>query len=383
MGTGRSRKQGDCTRIAAFVRAHRGEIVEAWEAAVAALPHARRLDRPALRDSLPEFLEELGRCLTSEEGRASEVGELATQHAVQRFEYGVDLRHVATEYRLLRSVVLEGYLHACGPEADVREIVRLDDAIDLALVDAVDHYTRARDETREHFIAVLGHDLRNPLGAIRMSASLLGARGAFDETGRALVARIERSSGRIAAMADDLLDLARARLGSGIPVASSPASMEEIVRGVVDELVAAHPGRSITFEARGDARGEWDRERAAQAISNVVANAIEHGEDPVRVLVRGEDDAVRVEVTNAGAPIAPDVLPHLFGRFTRADGARRGSGLGLGLFIANEIVSAHGGTVQARSSPEEGTTFALSWPRRAPRNAREQAASAPHAPRSP
>lgn len=376
MGVDRSRSEGERTRIAAFVRAHRGEIVEAWEAAVAALPQARRLDRPALRDSLPEFLEELARCLASDDGHAG-VGELATRHAAQRFEYGVDLRHVATEYRLLRTVVLEGYLRACGPEADMREIVRLDEAIDLALVDAVDCYTRARDETREQFIAVLGHDLRNPLGAIRMSASVLRARGASDETGRALVERIERSSGRIAHMADDLLDLARARLGSGIPVTRAPGSMEEIVRGVVDELRAAHPSREIAFEARGDASGEWDRDRATQAVSNVVANAIEHGEDPVRVLVRAEGDAVLVEVTNAGPPIAPDVLPRLFGRFARGDGPRHGSGLGLGLFIANEIVSAHGGTVEARSSPEEGTTFSLSWPRRAPRTAREHDVAAP------
>jgi signal transduction histidine kinase len=339
-----------------------------WEAEVARLPEVRRLERPALRDHLPAFLVELGRCLQAEERDATpRFAVVASAHAVQRFEHGVDLRHVATEYSILRGVILGLFSKECDTAMDVEEVRCFNDAIDYAMVDAIERYSDERDDAREQFIGILGHDLRNPLSAIRMSASYL-LEIERDEALRKALGRIESSADRIAKMIQILLDLARTRLGTGIPVTPAPASMDEIARAVVDELRAGLPHRDVALDARGDLRGAWDRDRATQAISNVLANALEHGEDPIRVVVREDDEdptRVLVEITNAGEPIPQDAIPTLFAPFV---GRRRagGDGLGLGLFIACEILVAHGGSIRVRSSRESGTTFTLRWPRAIP-----------------
>jgi len=222
------------------------------------------------------------------------------------------------------------------------------------------------EQAREQFIAILGHDLRNPLAAILMGAEILGE---LPEPHRSVVARLVRSGHRIEAMIRDLLDFARGRLGGGIPVVPQPCDLLTVCNEVVEEMKQAHPERAIGFEAVGDLRGDWDPDRVEQLISNLVGNAVAHGTGPVRVTARDEGDDVVTTVHNQGPAIPSALLPILFEPFTRPASAADGGpskGLGLGLYIASEIVHAHGGTLSVVSRDDEGTTFTIRWPRRMP-----------------
>jgi PAS domain S-box-containing protein len=218
---------------------------------------------------------------------------------------------------------------------------------------------------RERFIGMLGHDLRNPLNAILLSAQTLSQSDALPATLLKTTARIDTSARRMLRMISDLLDLTRARLAGGIPLQLTPTRMPAVCRQVVEELAVAHPGR-ILLEVEGECEGVWDSERLAQVLSNLVANALEHGATGTSVRVRCHSQGERqvLEVSNVGPPIPEEKLETLFDPFRQAglDKGKR-KGLGLGLYIVREIVHAHGGTVAVRSSGEEGTTFTITLPR--------------------
>ncbi|MFY0527909.1 PAS domain-containing sensor histidine kinase [Archangium gephyra] len=220
---------------------------------------------------------------------------------------------------------------------------------------------------RERFIGILGHDLRNPLNAIMLSARQLRRRGAMAPMQQQLAQRIETSAARMGNMISDILDLTRARLSGGIPLHLSPTSLPAVCRQVVEELTVAHPGREILVRAEGGGEGIWDPERLAQVVSNLVGNALEHGEREGPVIVHCRDEAERqvLEISNTGEPIPSHQLATLFDPFRQVGAGRsgRGSGLGLGLFIVRELVEAHGGRVTVRSTENEGTTFTVLLPR--------------------
>ncbi|HEX5750241.1 MAG TPA: PAS domain-containing protein [Archangium sp.] len=228
---------------------------------------------------------------------------------------------------------------------------------------------------RERFIGILGHDLRNPLNAIMLSARQLRRRGAMSPMQQQLAQRIETSAARMGNMISDILDLTRARLSGGIPLHLSPTSLPSVCRQVVEELSVAHPGRDILVQAEGAGEGIWDPERLAQVVSNLVGNALEHGEREGPVFVRCRDDADQqvLEISNPGTPIPGHLLATLFDPFRQGGTMRsgRGSGLGLGLFIVRELVEAHGGQVSVRSTEDEGTTFTVVLPRDARGSARD------------
>ena len=222
---------------------------------------------------------------------------------------------------------------------------------------------------REHFLAIVGHDLRNPLTAITTAAQLLLRHGGLSDREARTVSRIAASSERMARMIGDLLDFTRSRLGGGFPVQTRRMDLRELCESVIEELELAYPERTIEFESRGDAWGNWDPDRIAQVVSNLVGNALQHSpaSGTVRVDVRDEGDRVLLETSNAGPPIPSEVLPHLFESGRRGPpgrGRKESSGLGLGLYIVQQIVLAHGGTISVRTSAEEGTTFTVSLPRR-------------------
>lgn len=219
---------------------------------------------------------------------------------------------------------------------------------------------------REQFIGILGHDLRNPLTAIQMAVEVLGD---LPDPYAPVVARAARSAQRIEAMIRDLLDFARGRLAGGIPIAPRPCDLRVICDAVVQEMQQAHPARAIRFEGAGDLRGDWDPDRVEQVVSNLVGNAVTHGIGSVRVTGRDDGAEVVTTVHNQGPAIPAAVIPILFEPFKRAaadaDGATS-QGLGLGLYIASEIVHAHGAAISVASKEGEGTTFTIRWPRRVP-----------------
>jgi signal transduction histidine kinase len=223
----------------------------------------------------------------------------------------------------------------------------------------------------ELFVGILGHDLRNPLTAITTAASLIARRAGSDQF-VGPVGHIKSSAGRMERMISQLLDLTRIRLGDGIPLDRRPGDMEEVVRLATGELVAAFPDRVIALDITGSGVGTWDRDRLAQLVSNLVGNACQHGslDHPVQVRLDGSaPDGVRLEVSNHGV-IAPELLPFIFDPL-RSDGGGRGSrqgasGVGLGLYITQQIAVAHGGTIEVQSTEQQGTRFMVELPRYAP-----------------
>ncbi|HZH16635.1 MAG TPA: PAS domain S-box protein [Archangium sp.] len=220
---------------------------------------------------------------------------------------------------------------------------------------------------REDVVAIVSHDLRNPLNAISLaSLSLLRHDPLTDAQSRGL-RRIVSAADRAHRMIRDLLDFTQARAGGAIPIHPRPVDLHELTRQVVDEVHLANPGRHISVEARGDGHGDWDEDRLAQVITNLVGNALQHSpeDSPVRVQSRAEESGVTLGVHNAGPPIPADLLPVIFEPYRRGPAAALGRGsIGLGLYITRQIVLGHGGHIDVRSSEAEGTSFTVWLPRK-------------------
>ncbi|NMO16890.1 hybrid sensor histidine kinase/response regulator [Pyxidicoccus fallax] len=220
---------------------------------------------------------------------------------------------------------------------------------------------------REQFLGILGHDLRNPLQAISGNAALLLRYGGLAEPQRKAVNRISISADRMARMINDLLDFTRTRLGGGYALSRTRMNLHEVVRQVVEELEVAHPKRQFELGLSGNGWGEWDADRIAQAVSNLVGNAVQYSPEDtaVSVSLRDQEGGVRLEVHNWGLPIPAERLPHIFDPFVRAGDMRSAqrNGLGLGLYITHEIVRAHGGLLRVTSTAQGGTRFCMDLPR--------------------
>jgi signal transduction histidine kinase/CHASE3 domain sensor protein len=225
----------------------------------------------------------------------------------------------------------------------------------------------AEEQSRfaETFVGILGHDLRNPLNAITMTARLL-RRMAKTQSELNAVERVHSSAQRMSNMVGQLLDLTRSRIAGGISLERRLVDLCSVVSEVVDELRRAYPGRVITWNGGAGVHASADRDRLAQVFSNLIGNAVEHG-DPARavtVTMKSVGDAVEIVVHNEGQPVAPEVLPFLFEPFRRTMARSPGSkGLGLGLYITEQIVRAHDGRVEVSSTAERGTTFVVVVPR--------------------
>jgi two-component system sensor histidine kinase/response regulator len=220
---------------------------------------------------------------------------------------------------------------------------------------------RDADRMKDLFLGAVGHDLRGPLNAIIMAAQLLQEGNFGSPAQRNYVERIERAGHRMQRMIDDILDLTRGQFAGGIPLTPQSMNLGDVSRIVVDEYRLARPDRPIELDVSGDLRGYWDRARIERVVSNLVDNAVKHGrERPVRVRVRDEGPWVKMEVWNEGAPIQPEMQSTVFDPFRRGDSGT--IGLGLGLYIVREIVRAHAGTVELRSTTQGGTTFTVGLP---------------------
>jgi phosphoserine phosphatase RsbU/P len=226
---------------------------------------------------------------------------------------------------------------------------------------------KQRAEFEQQLIGIVSHDLRNPLNAITLGAEMVLLRNELTPKNGEAVRRILSNAQRAARMIRDLLDFTQARLGGGIPVERKPLDLHAHAGLVLGELQHLHSDRKLDLRREGDTRGEWDPDRIAQVIINLVGNALKYSppDTPVTVSVRGGADQVILEVHNYGEAIAPELLPHLFTPLSRGAGKvdMQTRSIGLGLFIVDSIVKGHGGRVSARSAAEVGTTFSVELPR--------------------
>ncbi|HGY9620970.1 sensor histidine kinase [Pseudomonas sp. XP2] len=296
----------------------------------------------------------------------------AQTHAMTRLIAGFSMDQMVSEYRALRSSVLSLLLAQEVHEASshVQDMIRFNEAIDQALVESIAAYGDAVESTRKMVLGVLGHDLRSPLGAVLMAGDLIRRQEGLDEKSKGYAAQVCTSARRCNDMVNDLLDLARCNLSTGIPVHPEPTELNRICRDVVQEQRAAHTNARIVLHETKSVVGEYDPARIAQVFSNLVSNAVRHGDPslPIQVTIGQDADAARVTVQNWGEPIPPEAMPYLFkpeGRYSNYASQETGSsaGLGLGLFIAAEIVASHGGKIEVESSVEHGTTFEVIFAR--------------------
>ena len=256
---------------------------------------------------------------------------------------------------------------------DLTERVRNETTLQQLAAERAAHAEKARiQEFQERFVAILGHDLRNPLSAIDMGTGLLRQRGASqkDEGLLRLADRMKASTRRMSRMIEQILDLTRSRLAGGLELAPASMNLGPTLSGIVDELRTAHPARQIDLRCPPTVAGSWDRDRLEQVFSNLIGNAIHHGDPgrPVTVEVGEEEAEITVAVHNEGPPIPAPVRAELFSPFRRGERdskTKETEGLGLGLYISREVVVAHGGDIEVRSTSTEGTTFRVRLPRAA------------------
>lgn len=297
------------------------------------------------------------------DGSPFAAGEHAFERALQGEKVVVEmaLRHVGTgEEMVVRSSAApirlgDKIVGAVAVNTDITARMREEDELRAAL------------EFRDRIFGVLSHDLRNPLSVILTSAALLQRTEALDEKQKQVVQRVMSNAHRIERMVHDLLDYTRARQGRGLPIVPRDTDVLALCHQVIDGLQLLHPGRTVRLTAQGQTHAPVDPDRAMQVVGNLVANALRYSPpgSPVDVSLQGVEGGLALTVHNEGPTIPADVIPRLFDAFHRGvpDESGRSAGLGLGLYIVQQIVEAHRGTVEVRSLPAEGTSFIVTWPR--------------------
>lgn len=362
-----------------FIQQHRKQILKEWvRFAASLLPWAKDIDEKGLEDHAEELLTALVSDMKlpqtqieksdKSKGHAAEgaLARVGHKHASERLETGFNLDQLVSEYRALRASVLRLWEGAQGDKQG--EVTRFNEALDETLAESTARYSEMVSTTREQFLGILGHDLRNPLGSIIMGATQLTRSERLDGQEARVAARILNSAQRMSRMVDDLLDLTRSRLGAGIPVTPRPMDLTPLCHEVISELEGVSPGCRMRFEAQGDLRGEWDSDRLTQVLSNLVSNALQYGGGGlVSVVAQSHGEEVVLQVHNEGPPIGERAMKTIFEPMVRHQPSTpeggNATGLGLGLYIAREVVTAHGGTLEVTSTEKEGTTFTVRIPR--------------------
>jgi signal transduction histidine kinase len=254
---------------------------------------------------------------------------------------------------------------------DLNDVTRFNEAIDQALAESLRSFVSEVDRARNLFMGVLGHDLRTPLSTISMCSSILKLRR--PEDGRE-VEMIQRSSEQMRTLVDVVLSYTRRSLGAVLPVELKQVGLDELMRNCVHDLAVTNPDREIVVSAAGDLHGIWDAMRISQLVCNLVGNALKYGslDKPISVTVTADDsDSVVLRVHNFGPHIAANLIADIFEpliRGTNPAGTAQagGANMGLGLYIAREVASAHYGSIQVTSDAVAGTQFEVRLPRTPP-----------------
>lgn len=374
------------TSLAEFIRSNIAPIVADWESFAQTLtPAADTMTHIQLRDHIKEILffiaEDIESSQTNKEQKDKSQGSadsaspytIGAIHGGLRFGEGFDIIQMASEYRALRASIIKLWRKTkksvTGAELD--DLTRFNESIDQLLAESLRRFMEKLDHSRDLILGILGHDIRSPLGAIKMSAELIPLTGVLNEKQGRLASQIVGSSVRINQIVGDLLDLTRARVGTELPVHKAFMDISIVATQLVTEMRAQHPERRIVLETTGSTEGEWDSIRLGQIFSNLIGNAVQYSPagSTIHVRVKGDAQNVVFSVHNEGTPIPAEVLGTIFDFLIRAketDTAQNMESsmhLGLGLYIVKQIVVSHGGEVDVISSENRGTIFTVTLPR--------------------
>ncbi len=368
--------------LADFLETHATEILVDWVRFAETLPSAAGLPVNALRDHAGEMLTAIAHTLRTQrtaaevrDGAIPDSPELtgpAEAHGSDRATRGFSVTEMTGEFRALRARVVQLWTAEGGARtsADLDDLARFHAAIDQAVGDSVVRYHTGVRDAQELFIAMFGHDLRTPLSTVALVMDHLAVINSADPTQSPLITRAARSAKRMTHMLDDLLDFTRTRAGAGVEVHRRDVDLHRVIEDAVDDARSLSDRHTFVVERSGDLRGAFDAARLGQVLANLLGNAVQHGavDTPVRVVARGESaDTVTIAVCNDGEPIDPSAMPTLFSPYKRLQPGRTtgrdGSHLGLGLYITEQIVGAHGGEITVTSTDTDGTCFTVRLPR--------------------
>lgn len=362
-------------------------ILQAWEDFARTIePPALTMDDTELRDHARQMLLVFAADLETPQSdaeraaKAKGLGErgdddtAAETHAEARLLSGYTVVQLVSEYRALRSSVLTLWAADIGDSqpAHLGDITRFNEAVDQALAESIARYEYMVKQSQNMFLAILGHDLRNPLGTVVTGASFMMQAADIAPKYVLVATRMFNSARRMSKLINDLIDFTRTHLGPGIPIRVRQGSVVAVCEEVVNELRTFHAEQMIELHLPPQLDAIFDESRLAQVLSNLIGNAIQYGSADAAVTVRvtADEKDVVITVNNHGQAIAPDKLSSIFDPMVRIAASVNASNdhtertsLGIGLFISREIVHAHGGKIDLASTERDGTTFTVTMPR--------------------
>lgn len=377
-------------RLSEFIHAQMPSIINEWiNFAESLTPAANSMSRLQLKDHIEQILQFIATDIESAQSPREQVykshgksDQDVTQkdsaseiHGSIRHADGFDIVQMVSEYRALRASIIKLWTHENTrlSDRDMADLIRFNESIDQSLAESVARFMQKVEHSKDLLLGILGHDMRSPLGAITMSSRLLTRVGELNEKQTAFNDQIQDSAIRVTKIVTDLLDLTRARLGSGLPIKRHTMDLGELAEHIVQETRVQNPHLTIILNSTGNNHGDWDRSRLGQVFSNLITNAVQYGSKdfPITVTVTGTEKVIRIIVHNRGPVISSSQLAILFNSFTRGangdvDANNPTANLGLGLFITKEIITAHGGSIHVDSTQAEGTAFKIDLPREAP-----------------
>lgn len=372
-------------RLSTFISENIEVILQEWEDFAVTLHSLSSANKAQLRDHAKAMLavicldldsyQSVQQGIDKSKGGAPEVAEdtAAESHAADRLQAGFTVEELMAEYRALRASVLRLWQSKVrkADEFDLQDMVRFNEAIDQSLTESIARFSAMLRDSQNVFLAILGHDVRNPLGAISMGAQLIMHDTTLPPRHLRVAAQVLRSTQRVTDIVSDLLDFATSHLGRGIPVTLAEYDLSMECRSVVQEMKLFHPERDFKVDIESDIFVVWDRARISQALSNLIANAVQHGSvsSPIWVSINVQSDEAVMVIQNEGEIISPSRLRTMFDpatsfaiKSTSERSASQTTNLGLGLYITHEIVLAHGGKIWVTSTEREGTTVTVQIP---------------------
>lgn len=370
-------------RLRDYIASNKALIISEWERfAAMQMPAARQMSPLALKDHISEILDaiiaDMDCAQTASEQEAKSKGaapfsgieSAAETHAAGRAQSGFTLAQLTGEFRALRASIIRLWTkdRDSADRNDLNDLTRFNETIDQALSESLVRFSTDLEEARELFLGILGHDLRSPLQAVRGAAEVIAGEE-MRQYNALMAATILSSASRMQHLITDLVELTRVRLGNGIDIQPQPKDLKVICTAVLQEMRAIYRERNFVLQGPGAVMASVDEARFSQVLSNLVGNAVQHGDGdkPVTITVQQSDAATTIAVHNEGTPIPAETIPRIFEAFVQGLQKRKSvntstASLGLGLYIAHQIVKAHGGTITVSSSADAGTTFLISLP---------------------
>lgn len=370
-------------KLASFIKEHKEDIAKEWEVyARENIGVTMEMDRTAVRDHIIEMLDSIAADMDSYQTRAEQklkaaghkppvpVHDMAAkEHGSQRVEAGFDIVELSSEFRALRASVLRLWkkvITTAVEEDKLEDMIRFNEAIDEVWMHSMARFHTKVDESKNWFIGILGHDLRNPLSAISGVQQILSLSSNLSDTEKALVKRSESSVKRMEELISNLLELTKLRLGSGMTIKKSKTDLTLQSEQIIQEFMIVYPQAQLHLQSPGPVQGEWDNLRINQVVTNLLANALRHGNPggPVTINISAEGGNAYLSVHNEGRPIPEDMREMIFtGMYTKSENHSQQSSYGLGLYIVKEIVNSHNGSIDLESTDKKGTTFTITLPR--------------------